>query len=558
MLRTTMITAEGGATLCALVVHVIFNRVEPRNKTVWFLLLVCLPICLGLGLHSFYASLFVSVFKTLLIFIGSLLSSLIIYRLSPLHPLYGFPGPVLLRISRLASFKILFTGKQHEIYQQLHEKYGPYVRTGPNHLHISDAQAIPYIMNSPRCLKSERYNAVKREDSHARGLLGIVDPKEHSRRRRLWDRGLNTSALKGYQPLLTNRINQFVETLRRESSSNESIDLAKWIAFFSLDFMGDLAWGGVFHSMEDGNDVNGLLNLSQTVTKIHETAGTIPWTRLFYEYLPVSKKTIQQLSFAKRTVLDRIKRGCGETPDLFMYLLGEHDDTIDEPLSLPALVLETSFALIAGTDTSAMTLANSFFYLLSYPDTLSRLTSEIDALNDDLNPNALAGLPYLNAVLNETLRLQPVVPNGVQRVLLPGPSGKGVVVDDRYIPPRTNLQISPYCVQRDPLNFSPHSHCFWPDRWLPNIQDSLRGNDKAEFRHNEQAFFPFSYGPTACAGKSLALMEMRAVLSTVLSKFELAFADGWNPAEWEHNLKDFYTLRGGPLPIVLVPRKVAS
>lgn len=122
---------------------------------------------------------------------------------------------------------------------------------GPNHLHISDAQAVPYIMNSPRCLKSERmfiihflvsvlfdtiwegYNAVKREDSNARGLLGIVDPKEHSRRRRLWDRGLNTSALKGYQPLLTNRINQFVETLRRESSSNESIDLAKWIAFFS-------------------------------------------------------------------------------------------------------------------------------------------------------------------------------------------------------------------------------------------------------------------------------------------------------------------------------------
>ncbi|KAJ3925841.1 MAG: cytochrome P450 [Lentinula lateritia] len=350
-----MITAEGGATLCALVVHVIFNHVEPRNKTVWFLLLICLPICLGLGLHSFYASLFVSVFKTLLIFIGSLLSSLIIYRLSPLHPLYGFPGPVLLRISRLASFKILFTGKQHEIYQQLHEKYGPiphslHLRTnpGPNHLHISDAQAIPYIMNSPRCLKSERYNAVKRQDSNARGLLGIVDPKEHSRRRRLWDRGLNTSALKGYQPLLTNRINQFVETLRRESSSNESIDLAKWIAFFSLDFMGDLAWGSVFHSMEDGHDVNGLLNLSQMVTKIHETAGTIPWTRLFYEYLPVSKKTIQQLSFAKRTVLERMKRGCGETPDLFMYLLGEHDDTIDEPLSLPALVLETSFALIAG------------------------------------------------------------------------------------------------------------------------------------------------------------------------------------------------------------------
>ncbi|KAJ4469256.1 cytochrome P450 [Lentinula aciculospora] len=547
--------SQGGTIICALVVHVIFNRTEPRNKTAWFFLLVCLPFFLTFGFQSFHGSLFTNMLRIPLIFLGTLLSSVVIYRLSPLHPLYGYPGPVLLKISRFASFSILFTGKQHERYQQLHEKYGLYVRTGPNHLHIADAKVISNIMNSPRFLKSERYNAVKRE-ANARGLLGIVDPKEHSRRRRLWDRGLNTSALKGYQPLLENRINQFIETLRRESATHDYIDLAKWITFFSLDFMGDLAWGGVFNSMEAGKDVNGLLYLSQMVTEIHETAGTVPWTRLFYEHLPVSEKTVQQLSFAKRTVLDRIKRGCGETPDLFMYLLGEHDTT-DEPLSLPTLVLETSFALIAGTDTSAMTLANACFYLLSYPDTLSRLKAEIDAActTTDFNPNVLAGLPYLNAVLNETLRLQPVVPNGVQRVLLPGPVGQGEVVNNRYIPPQTNLQISTYCVQRDPANFSPCPDRFWPDRWLLNIRDSLNGQDRVEFRLNEEAFIPFSYGPTACAGKSLALMEMRVVLAAILYEFDLAFADKWNPAEWELNLEDFYTLRGGSLPVVLRPRK---
>ncbi|KAK1222247.1 hypothetical protein PQX77_014880 [Marasmius sp. AFHP31] len=374
----------------------------------------------------------------------------------------------------------------------------------------------------------------------------------------MWDRGLNTAALKDYQTLLFDRIDQLVSALRRESTpKTRHVDLARWVAFFTLDFMGDLAWGGVFNSMKEGVDAHGIIDLSRFITRVHETAGTIPWMKQVFKHLPVSKQTEQHSNFAKSIILERMNRGPTQTSDLFGNLIGE-SDTSSEPLSLTTLVHETSLALIAGTDTSAVTLANVFFYLLSYPDSLRRLQAELELASSTSagkGTNYLAGLHYLNAVINETMRLQPVVPNGVQRVLIPGPSGQGEVVNDRYIPPRTNLQISTHCVHRDSENFSPHPDGFWPDRWLPDIQATLQEAERESFRLNEQAFFPFSYGPTGCAGKALALMEMRAVISAVLTNFDLAFADGWDPSEWECSLKDFYTMRGGPLKVVLTPRQ---
>ena len=56
--------------------------------------------------------------------------SILAYRLSPLHPLYAFPGPRLARVSKLYGVWASATGKQHRILKRLHDKYGPVVRTG--------------------------------------------------------------------------------------------------------------------------------------------------------------------------------------------------------------------------------------------------------------------------------------------------------------------------------------------------------------------------------------------------------------------------------------------
>jgi cytochrome P450 len=95
--------------------------------------------------------------------------------------------------------------------------------------------------------------------------------------------------------------------------------------------------------------------------------------------------------------------------------------------------IEASLALVAGSDTTATTLSNAVFYLIRHPQVFARLRVEIDAAcgghgnyEEGIEPSILSELEYLQAVLNETLRLQPAVPNGIQRtspehdVVIPG------------------------------------------------------------------------------------------------------------------------------------------
>lgn len=89
-------------------------------------------------------------------------------------------------------------------------------------------------------------------------------------------------------------------------------------------------------------------------------------------------------------------------------------------------------AIGAGSDTTATAISNAMYYLISHPTTFSRLRAELDqasetptAYDQPIDPGKLVDLKYLQAVINETLRLQPAVPNGVPRI---SPVSEGEVV----------------------------------------------------------------------------------------------------------------------------------
>jgi cytochrome P450 len=85
--------------------------------------------------------------------------------------------------------------------------------------------------------------------------------------------------------------------------------------------------------------------------------------------------------------------------------------------------LDALLAMGAGSDTTSTALSNAIYYLISYPAVFTRLRAELDAVAGEegasydapLDSDHLAKLKYLQAVIDETLRLQPAVPNGVQR-----------------------------------------------------------------------------------------------------------------------------------------------
>jgi cytochrome P450 len=87
---------------------------------------------------------------------------------------------------------------------------------------------------------------------------------------------------------------------------------------------------------------------------------------------------------------------------------------------------------------------------------------------------------------------------------------------------------------------------FWPERWLTSAVDVPI--------HNASAFMPFSIGPANCAGKAMALQELRMVVCAIVQRFDLRFADGYRVEDWEETLRDWFVLGKGKLPCILRER----
>jgi cytochrome P450 len=114
------------------------------------------------------------------------------------------------------------------------------------------------------------------------------------------------------------------------------------------------------------------------------------------------------------------------------------------------------------------------------------------------------------------------------------------------VPEETQLTLHTYSIHRDPRNF--HSpEAFLPERWF---RTSAPAGE-----HNTAAFFPFSYGPANCAGKNLALLEMRILLCWVIRRFRFSKAPGVSYEDWEGRIQDWFVVHQDPLFISISPRE---
>lgn len=110
--------------------HLVFHFREPKSPYPVLLTAAVVP-AVQLLIYKTPASLGLpSVAAVYLAYLASLTLSIILYRISPLHPLAEYPGPLLYKITKLTGMWVSWTGRQHLINKRLHDKYGPFVRVG--------------------------------------------------------------------------------------------------------------------------------------------------------------------------------------------------------------------------------------------------------------------------------------------------------------------------------------------------------------------------------------------------------------------------------------------
>ncbi|KAI0753167.1 high nitrogen upregulated cytochrome P450 monooxygenase 2 [Daedaleopsis nitida] len=481
--------------------------------------------------------------------------SILVYRLSPLHPLARYPGPLGCKVSKLWMAIISRPGYQHRYYKVQHERYGDVVRIGPNELSIRDPSVVMALLG-PNGVPKGPHAIGRMLTTNDLPMLGIEDIRTHLHRRRAWNRAFSSNAVAEYEGLVCARTRQLVQHL--EEHDGTAVRLETWLDYWSYDAMCDMTFGGGSELLRDGDQSNIWSILSAGMAAM-TFFGHVPWLGVYFGYIPAATRPIKTLMTKCHELTEkRIGRGT-QNRDLFHYLNFEDMPDVSPPPK-SQVVSDGILAIVGGADTVAGALTSLFFCLLSHQEAYKMLQHEVDHFYpsgvDVYNTKFHREMKYLDAVINETMRVFPPGVGGSQRKI-PADYG-GVTLPS----PGTAFWVHAYSLHRDPNNFYPFPEDFWPDRWIlsshkatVSMSRGLTCDTPEGFRHNTDAYMPFSHGPMNCVGKNFALMEMRIVVCALLQRFRFQFCDGYEPSEYEKDFKDYLVGSRPRLPVVIRARE---
>ncbi|KAI4596579.1 hypothetical protein KJ359_005335 [Pestalotiopsis sp. 9143b] len=197
-------------------------------------------------------------------------------------------------------------------------------------------------------------------------------------------------ALRNYEP----RVQAYTDQLMQQLSKRENspVNVTDWFNFYSFDVMGDMAWGKSFNMLRDGIKHYFMTSLHADMTSVGLFSHLV-WLFPIFKATPILNKESKKFWIWVNNQVDERKK-LSQNPKALQALQKEVDD------------------LYASTD-------------------------NIDAMT-------LSKLRYMDAVINETLRLHPPVPSGLQRMTPP----EGLQIDQTFIPGNTILQIPSFTMYR--------------------------------------------------------------------------------------------------------------
>ncbi|KAI0393405.1 cytochrome P450 [Xylariaceae sp. FL0594] len=452
------------------------------------------------------------------------------------HPLAKYPGP---KLAALTDYWYAFTwasGRYPYVLQGLHEEYGDVVRIGPNKLSFATTQAHHDIYEQHKLLfrKSDWYSG-----GIARSILFERDPVVHAELKNALKPNFGPQYLKhsaeDFILELMKKIPRLLLLDSRPSGINgegdggsagmtRSVDVSRLFTMFSFDVIGMITLGKSF----DGLATDTLHPLAELMHSGAYAATLKPmrerlWLfdkaiRLRSRGSDPDKLRAQHLGILIAEVKQRMALGTTSEDDVVARV------TRQNSLDLHTLVANIVILAIAGSETLATCLSATMYLLLKNRHCLAKLKEEVrSAFATDAHitgeTTTSTNLPYLRAVIDETLRVLPPSPVGLSRIC------PGAVVDGRWIPKGVDVSVDVWSLQhsarywKDPMSFR-------PERWYKSNPDE----EFADERVVKEAFRPFSAGPRVCTGQALAYLEMRIVLAKLVWLYDWELdpqSEGW-------------------------------
>jgi benzoate 4-monooxygenase len=369
-----------------------------------------------------------------------------------------------------------------------------------------------------------------------RGLFNTRDRAEHTRKRKVVSHTFSVKSVAQFEPYIHGNLELFVRQLdnlilRSNTPDGAAyLDCLNWFNYLAFDVIGDLAFGAPFGMLSSGADMAEVraspdsppiyasaIEILNRRGEVSAALGILPALKPYAKYFPDPFFTegLQAVESLAGIAIARVKTRLENPPpaerkDVLQRLIDGRDEK-GEPLSRQELTAEALTQLIAGSDTTSNSSCALLFHVVRTPGVMQKLQAELDAsLPEGLDVptfDMVRDLPYLNAVVNETLRFHSTSGIGLPRQIPHG--GKGMQYNGHYFPPGTVLSVPTYSIHHSKEIWGPDADDFNPERWA-----NLTPRQK-------NAFIPFSFGPRACVGRNVAEMEMKLIVATWARRYEV-------------------------------------
>lgn len=335
------------------------------------------------------------------------------------HPLRNYPGPSLAKFSILWKLLGNLRGRKAHRIHEAHVQYGPVVRVAPNELSFSEPTAVKVIYSSSAFAKEERFYFAKRI-FHENHLLSFRDNRAHRQRQKLLQRGFSQASVLEFEPNMTNKIQTLLDQLAKAPQPVDVLPWAHWLGFDTI-----------YHLMFDEDP--------ESVREGHPhwiMAAMRSWrpTFIYKELFPPLERLgpyvpgyiggyFRAVQRWKAFAIDII-RSCrvrGTKTSFLTNALAGEDAALGRPLTDSELAEECMGGMFGGSGTTANTFVYVLWAVLTQPAVQHRLRAELLEAFPDLGagvPGATecAKLPYLQAVISETLRRYPTIIATLPRV----------------------------------------------------------------------------------------------------------------------------------------------
>ncbi|KAL4931703.1 cytochrome P450 [Aspergillus undulatus] len=475
--------------------------------------------------------------------LGFLLSVATLHLARVYWRLRHLPGPLLCKFTNQPRVSWVKTKRAHKIHQEIHDKYGEVVQFGPNMVSVSNPAWIPTLYPiRPGFPKSDFYRTLA-PYTNGTSLPAVFNTRDETLHKMIKSPIAPLFSLSNVLPLesfVDDTIQVMVEQLdRRFAETNQTFDLADWLQFFAFDVMGTLTFSKRYGFLEQGRDVDGMLGTIWTFMTTAAPMTQIPWfDQLWYKNRVAAffrRKTtgFSILRIVGKFVSERQKaRESMKAKALLNYEQGmeKRKDMLDRffeihslnPSLPPWCVTAWTFSnIIAGSDSTAVVLRTIWYNLLAHPQTLHRLREELLTAASE-KPNGfskpfptwkeVSDLPYLDACVNEGIRLHPPFCLPFERVV---PKG-GVMVGESFLPEGTVVGMSPYVVNRHKATFGEDAESWNPERWLV-------GGERRKVL--EGSVLTFGAGRRVCLGRHISLLEMKKIVPALALRYQFDLLD---------------------------------